>query len=102
MSDIGKKLREARNRVSMYQSVAAEKMGMSRPTLSAIETDKRQVTTDELVKFSELYKVNVNDLLYEVDDVSGNKRVIEYYKKFIALPEEKQKEVMNFRDEVES
>ena len=102
MSDIGKKLREARNRVNMYQSVAAEKMGMSRPTLSAIETDKRQVTTDELVKFSELYKVDVNDLLYEVDDVSGNKRVIEYYKKFIALPEEKQKEVMNFIDEVES
>ena len=102
MSDIGKKLREARNRVNMHQSVAAEKMGMSRPTLSAIETNKRQVTTDELVKFSELYKVNVNDLLYEADYVSGNKRIIEYYKKFIALPEEKQKEVMNFIDEVES
>lgn len=102
MSDIGKKLREARNRVNMYQSVAAEKMGMSRPTLSAIETDKRQVTTDELVKFSELYRVDVNYLLYEVDYVSRNKRIIEYYKKFIALPEEKQKEVMNFIDEVES
>ncbi len=101
MSNIGKKLREARNSMNMHQSVAAEKMGMSRPTLSAIETDKRQVTTDELVQFAELYKVEVRELLYEAHDARNN-RITEYYKKFTALSEEKQKEVMHFIDDIES
>lgn len=101
MSNIGKRLKEARNCMNIHQSVAAEKMGMSRPTLSAIETDKRQVTTDELVQFAELYKVEVGELLYEAHDVRNN-RIKEYYKRFAALPEEKQKEVMHFIDDIES
>ena len=101
MSNIGKRLREARNSVNMHQSVAAEKMGMSRPTLSAIETDKRQVTTDELVQFAELYKVEVGELLYEAHDARKN-RIAEYSKKFAALSEEKQKEIMHFIDDIES
>ena len=85
---------------SFYEAVAAENMQMSRPTLSAIETGKRQVTANELVQFAELYKVDVSELLYENDD-SNRKRVMEYYQRFVALSEEKQIEVMRYIDDVE-
>ena len=100
MSDFGKKLRYARKNVNMHQVDAAEKMGMSRPTLSAIETNKRQVTADEVVRFAELYNVDVGNLLYDSDDIR-NKRLMEYYRRFVALSEEKQIEVMQFMDDVE-
>ena len=100
MNNLGKRLREARNNIHMHQAVAAESMQMSRPTLSAIETGKRQVTANELVQFAELYKVDVSELLYENGD-SNRKRLMEYYQRFVALSEEKQIEVMRFIDEVE-
>ena len=49
----------------MRQEDAAEIMGMKRPTLSAIEADKRQVTAEEIVRFSDLYKVSALQLLYD-------------------------------------
>ena len=43
-------------------------MEMSRPTLSAIEADKRLVWAEEITKFAEMYKVSAYELLYGFSD----------------------------------
>ena len=64
-ASFGLRLKEARIGCGMRQEDAAEIMGMKRPTLSAIEADKRQVTAEEIVRFSDLYKVSALQLLYD-------------------------------------
>ncbi len=43
---IGERLKKARKDAKIRQGAAAEKKEMSRPTLSVIEADKRQVLAD--------------------------------------------------------
>jgi Helix-turn-helix. len=54
---IGERLKKARKDAKIRQGAAAEKMEMSRTTLSAIESDKRLVWAEEITKFAEMYKV---------------------------------------------
>ncbi len=65
---IGERLKKARKDAKIRQSDAAEKMEMSRPTLSAIEADKRLVWAEEITKFAEIYQVSANELLYGFED----------------------------------
>lgn len=65
---IGERLKKARKDVKIRQGAAAEKMEMSRTTLSAIESDKRLVWAEEITKFAEMYKVSANELLYGFAD----------------------------------
>lgn len=64
-ASFGLRLKEARIGCGMRQEDAAEMMGMKRPTLSAIEADKRQVTAEDIVRFADLYKVSALQLLYD-------------------------------------
>ena len=50
-----RKIKKARKDAKIRQDAAAEKMEMSRPTLSAIEADKRLVWAEEITKFAEMY-----------------------------------------------
>lgn len=65
---IGERLKKARKDAKIRQGAAAEKMEMSRPTLSAIEADKRLVWAEEITKFAEIYKVSAYELLYGFSD----------------------------------
>ena len=65
---IGERLKKARKDAKIRQGAAAEKMEMSRTTLSAIESDKRLVWAEEITKFAEMYKVSANELLYGFAD----------------------------------
>lgn len=64
-ASFGLRLKEVRSSCGMRQEDVAEMMGMKRPTLSAIEADKRQVTAEEIVRFADLYKVSALQLLYD-------------------------------------
>lgn len=70
MNSINKRLKEARLRIGMKQDDAAKAMGMSRPTLSAIEAGKRELLARELVGFADLYRVDVKSILYEESSIS--------------------------------
>ncbi|MDY2761808.1 XRE family transcriptional regulator [Coprococcus sp. AM25-15LB] len=61
-------MKKARKDAKIRQDAAAEKMEMSRPTLSAIEADKRLVWAEEITKFAEMYKVSAYELLYGFSD----------------------------------
>ena len=61
---IGERIKIARKKVNILQEDAAQAMEMSRPTLSAIESDKRVVTAEDIIHFAELYHVSATELLY--------------------------------------
>lgn len=99
---IGIRLKEARNNVGMYQEDAARSMGMSRPTLSAIEAGKRAVTAEEIKDFAGLYHVTTNWLLFGADQEEENRlqRLGAYYQLFMKLSGQEQKEVIQFMEQI--
>ena len=62
VTDLGKRLRLARERVGLTQAQAADAIGAARTTLVAIEAGKRQVCMDELRRLAETYRESVNAL----------------------------------------
>ncbi len=93
---IGERLKIARKAAHIRQEDAAAKMEMSRPTLSAIEKNKRTVLAEELIGFSELYHVDAMELLYGFDVVieTQKQRLSAYMSGFAALNEEHQKQIL--------
>ncbi len=60
---IALRLKEARVLSGLSQIQAAEKLGLQRPSISEIESGKRKVSADELIRFANLYKVDMLWLL---------------------------------------
>lgn len=60
---LGERLRLARGNAGSTQEEAAKVIGVSRPTLIAIEQGERRVREDELLKLATAYRVSVNELL---------------------------------------
>lgn len=66
---LGAKLRRAREMLRMTQGVAAERLGLARTTLVAIEAGKRSLSNTELRTFAELYNVPESELIN--DDIAS-------------------------------
>ena len=106
MPDIGENLKKARKAAGIRQEDAANKVGMLRVTLSSIESGKRKVSTDELVKFADLYKVDPDVLLgYSSDtEEAAKKRLGKYLQliimqeKFLSLSDNDKQEVLDIID----
>jgi len=49
----------ARNRAGLSQSQVAVKLSLPRPSISEIEAGRRRVSAEELIKFAELYSVDL-------------------------------------------
>lgn len=62
-SEIGERLRVTRIAAGKNQDDAANKIGVSRPTIVAIEKGQRKVKQDELEQLAQLYQVSLNRLL---------------------------------------
>jgi len=60
---LGERLRLARGNAGFTQVDAAGVLGVSRPTLIAIEEGERKVRSEELLKLARAYSVSVNDLV---------------------------------------
>lgn len=61
--EIGRRLRIARENAGIRQDVAAQVIGVSRPTLVSIEKGTRRVRIQELQQLARNYSVSVNALL---------------------------------------
>jgi len=57
---IGSRLSIARQRAGLSQAQTALKLGLPRPSISAIESGLRRVSVEEMVGFAELYQVDMN------------------------------------------
>lgn len=108
---IGERLKKARKDAKIRQGDAAEKMEMSRPTLSAIEADKRLVWAEEITKFAEMYRVSATELLYgfadelpeiEIDAVekSQSSRLVAYSLLYGKLNEKNQKKILKIMEDI--
>jgi Zn-dependent peptidase ImmA (M78 family)/DNA-binding XRE family transcriptional regulator len=63
LSDLGERLRLAREAASLTQKQAADAIAISRTTLVAIEQGQRRVRMDELQQLAKLYSTSVNAVL---------------------------------------
>jgi len=57
---ISSRLAIARNRAGLSQSQVAAKLNLPRPSVSEIEAGRRRVSAEELVKFADLYSVDMD------------------------------------------
>ena len=60
---IGRRIKELREKAGMSQDTLAKHMKLPRPAISQIESGARKIATDEIIKFSQLFRVPVGDLL---------------------------------------
>src|SRR4030043_1883283 len=60
---IGLRIKKLREKTGMSQDVLARKMRLPRPAISQIESGARKIATDELLRFSQIFHVPVDDLL---------------------------------------
>lgn len=69
--EIAERLKVARELSGLSQLQASKVLGMSRPTISEIEAGRRNVTSQELIHFSETYDVDSSWLLGK-ENISNN------------------------------
>ena len=60
---LGKKIKKLRLEFEFSQEELAARIGIPRPSLSGIESGKREVISSELIKFAEIFDVTVDELL---------------------------------------
>lgn len=70
--DIGQKLKNARSAAGMKQEYVAEKIGVSRQTISNWENNKTYPDIISVIDLSDLYSISLDELL------KGDKKMIEH------------------------
>ena len=70
--EIGKKLKEARLNRDLTQEVIAEKLNVSRQTISNWENEKSYPDIISVIELSNLYSISLDDLL------KGDERMMEH------------------------
>lgn len=73
MRDIGRNIRELRIKRKMTQDELAEKLFVTRQTVSNYETGKSRPDVDMLVKISDLLDCDINSLLYGLPKEENNR-----------------------------
>jgi transcriptional regulator with XRE-family HTH domain len=63
MASIGLRIRSFREAKGMSQQKMAERLGVSRPTISQIENGERKVCAEELKKLAEIFNTSTDSLL---------------------------------------
>lgn len=63
--DIGQRLRQQRQRANHTQQEIADKLGMSRANLAAIELGQRRLTSEQIMSLAAAYGLQVNRLLQQ-------------------------------------
>lgn len=73
---LAKRLRLAREQSGLSQGQTAKLMEMHRPTVSEIEAARRNVSSEELAKFTEIYDVSLDWLMGREESEEEEERVL--------------------------
>lgn len=90
--EIGVKLRKAREYLGLTQVQVAQILNIGRDAIIRIENGNRKIDADELLNFSKLYKISMDDL---VNNTKVNKNEIAFARSFGKLSEKDKKEILN-------
>ncbi|WP_100475789.1 helix-turn-helix domain-containing protein [Mycobacteroides abscessus] len=63
LSEIGARIRAARENAGQTQAAAATAMGMRRPDLSVIENGQQNITMTTLYRIADHYNITANSLI---------------------------------------
>jgi len=63
MIEINQRIKALRVNIGISQQKLADMLGVSRPTITQIEAGDRKVSSDELVKLSEIFNLSVDQLI---------------------------------------
>jgi len=96
MKTMYERLREYRKAMSLSQEYVAKQLGVSRTTITAIESGDRNVLANELELFADIYGVTVDRILH--DEEKQNSDVKMFARAFSGLSENDKKEIMNLID----
>ena len=92
MSELGTRLKKAREYLGLTQEDVAKLMGVSRVIITNIEAGTRKISAEELAKFSKIYGWSMEELL------EGEKKVEKipmFARTFNELSKEDQEEIIN-------
>ncbi len=92
MNEMNERIKKARTNLHLSQEYVAKYLGINRSAVVEIESGKRKVSAEELGKFSELFLVPIDELLYGKTESSTKQLFI---RKFNSLDEDDQKEILN-------
>jgi transcriptional regulator with XRE-family HTH domain len=63
MANIGKRIKKLRKAFGFNQKKLAERLGVSRPTVSQMENNERKICAEELQKLADIFNVSIDDLM---------------------------------------
>jgi transcriptional regulator with XRE-family HTH domain len=61
--NLGRRIRGLREEAGISQNKLAQMLGVSRPTITQMETGERKVSIDELVRLSEIFNLSIESIL---------------------------------------
>ena len=68
MAEISQRIKALRTSTGISQQRLADMLGVSRPTITQVESGERKVSSDELIKLSEIFNVSVEQLICLKDE----------------------------------
>lgn len=96
---LGNRLREAREFLGYSQEYVADRLGIPRASVSAIETGKRKVSSLELKQLSQLYKRPVEELLADGEtDETADETVAALFRTAQALSSDDREQLLRFAE----
>jgi len=93
MRSIGKKLKMAREFLELTQEQVASTLDLTRNIVGNIENDKRDAKPEELLKFSRLYGITMEEIVSEDKKVDLSSQV--FARGFDSLSDRDQQEILN-------
>lgn len=90
---MGERLKRAREYLNLTQEQVANILNVDRDAIVRIEKGERKVTTDELVNISELYCIEINDLLNKENNIYNNNQL--FIRNLEKLSDKDKKEIIN-------
>ena len=90
---IGERLRKLRKYMGLTQEQVAEILGLGRDAILRIEKGDRKIDLEELMNFSKLYNISMDELTAQEHVINGND--VAFARGFSELSEKDKKEIIS-------
>lgn len=90
---IGERLRKLRKYMGLTQEQVANILGLGRDAILRIEKGDRKIDLQELISFSKLYSISIDELTAQEHVINGND--VAFARGFKELSEKDKKEIIN-------